>query len=113
MANASVASSSLWQWIPLAEYRRPAPPVHHHVRRLWWRRGVPAEQAPSAPPLAAPQQGATLRHTVEEEIADSLARHLATWLADPQGTPRLIVLPPHLGVENALRRVARSIRSLV
>lgn len=102
----------LWQWIPLSEYRRPVPPVHHNIGRLW-RRGTPAENSPSAPTLPPPQRGASGRHSLEEEIADSLARHLAAWLADPTSSPRLIVLAPHLGIEDVLRRVARLTRSPV
>jgi hypothetical protein len=111
MADAKAAPSPpLWQWIPLSEYQRPAPPFQHHVGRLWSWGGTPAETEPSAATPRAPQQRAALHHTIEEELADSLEQHLAAWFADPQATPRLVVLPPHLGVESVMRRVALSVR---
>ena len=106
MANANVASSPLWQWIPLSEYQRPTPPIQHHVGRLWWQGATPAETGARA---AAAHQRAAVHHTIEEELADSLEQHLAAWCADPQPALRLVVLPPHLGVENVMRRVATSV----
>jgi len=109
MAKADVMPvPPFWQWIPLSEYRRPAPPIPQHLRRLWWRRGARANSDRGASHTAP--YSATGLHNIEEQLAGSLESHLAAWFADRQPNQRLVVLPPHLGVASIMRRVASTAR---
>lgn len=99
---------AFWQWIPLSEYRRPAPPIQQHLGRLWWRRGERPNSGRGAP-HAAPYS-ATGLHEIDEQLAGSLEQHLAAWFADRQANLRLVVLPPHWGIASIMRRVASSAR---
>ena len=103
----SIDRIALWQWVPAAEFRRPAPPMPHRFNRLVARRLVSPQSAAPSTAEAASAVGSE----IAAEVAASLGWHLAPWIDDPARQPsvRLVILPPPLGVEVVMRRLARSV----